>query len=321
MILIFSQHLEESTNEVMDYLAINSDIKVIRINCEDFINETLRISPADESFVLRGEQIDYQDIQVVWFRRWYDYDFMLSPFQGYKEKDRSFYEDIKSFLIDEANVLFKFLCFKLRSAYWLSRPEDNNINKLVVLDRAAQIGLNIPSTVATNLKSELNAKTNLITKAVGDAGSYNFKDSEFTFYTEEVDLNKTPDTFFPSLFQEKVEKEFEIRSFYLDGDFYSVAIFSQRNEQTKVDFRHYDNDTPNYNTAFQLPENIESSLKELMMSMNLETGSIDLIKSMDSEYYFLEVNPIGQFGATSMSGNFHLEKKVALFLIQKHMQS
>ena len=53
-----------------------------------------------------------------------------------------------------------------------------------------------------------------------------------------------------------------------------------------------------------------------MQKLDLETGSIDLIKSTNGEYYFLEINPNGQFGMTSYPCNYNLEEKVALKLIQ-----
>jgi D-alanine-D-alanine ligase-like ATP-grasp enzyme len=52
-----------------------------------------------------------------------------------------------------------------------------------------------------------------------------------------------------------------------------------------------------------------------MDNFNLNTGSIDIIKDNNGEYIFLEVNPVGQFGMTSIPCNFYLEKKIAEYLI------
>jgi hypothetical protein len=41
---------------------------------------------------------------------------------------------------------------------------------------------------------------------------------------DEQFLSGAPDYFFPSLFQECIEKDYEIRIFYLDGEFFSVAL-------------------------------------------------------------------------------------------------
>ena len=52
-----------------------------------------------------------------------------------------------------------------------------------------------------------------------------------------------------------------------------------------------------------------------MKHIGLNTGSIDMIKSVDGNYYFLEVNPSGQFGMTSFPCNYNLHEKVADYLI------
>lgn len=55
-----------------------------------------------------------------------------------------------------------------------------------------------------------------------------------------------------------------------------------------------------------------------MNSLNLNTGSIDLIVDTQDNYYFLEINPVGQFGMVSQPCNYYLEKKVAEYLVQNN---
>ena len=70
------------------------------------------------------------------------------------------------------------------------------------------------------------------------------------------DLSLFPDFFFPTLFQQKIEKDFDIRVFYLDGICYSMAIFNSR-----VDFREdYSN---NRNVPIKLPKHIELKIHKL----------------------------------------------------------
>ena len=49
-----------------------------------------------------------------------------------------------------------------------------------------------------------------------------------------------------------------------------MAIFSQSNEQTKVDFRKYDEEKPNKCEPFQLPKTIEENLKKVFKELNLK---------------------------------------------------
>ncbi|WP_228444971.1 ATP-grasp domain-containing protein [Chryseobacterium indoltheticum] len=121
------------------------------------------------------------------------------------------------------------------------------------------------------------------------------------------------DTLFISFFQEKIEKDFEIRTFYLNGKTWSMAIFSQNDEQTKVDFRKYNDDKPNRNVRYKLPKDIEEKVHILMQTLDLNCGSLDFMKS-GNKYYFLEINPVGQFGNVSADCNYFLEREIALQL-------
>jgi D-alanine-D-alanine ligase-like ATP-grasp enzyme len=51
-----------------------------------------------------------------------------------------------------------------------------------------------------------------------------------------------------------------------------------------------------------------------MKELNLNSGSIDFIKTKSGQYVFLEVNPVGQFGMTSYPCRYGIEKEMALFL-------
>ncbi|ULT23576.1 hypothetical protein KUH03_31060 [Sphingobacterium sp. E70] len=92
---------------------------------------------------------------------------------------------------------------------------------------------------------------------------------------------------------------------------YSMVIFSQLDDATKIDFRAENyNDLSIKKTPFLLPDALNKKIKILMKELGLCTGSIDMIVSDKDEYIFLEVNPIGQFGMTSIPCNYHIEKKL-----------
>jgi glutathione synthase/RimK-type ligase-like ATP-grasp enzyme len=95
-----------------------------------------------------------------------------------------------------------------------------------------------------------------------------------------------------------------------------MAIFSQLDSLTELDYRNYNLEKPNRTVPFSLPENIELKLELLMKGLKLDTGSIDLILNREGDYVFLEVNPTGQFGWLSKSCNYYIEREIA-----KHMLS
>ena len=127
-----------------------------------------------------------------------------------------------------------------------------------------------------------------------------------------VDFNSFNDiNFSQSLFQQYIPKKYEIRSFYLKGQFRSMAIFSQQNEKTKLDFRNYDQERPNRNVPYNLPKSLEQKLHKLMLKLDINCGSMDIIVTPDDQYYFLEVNPFGQFQWLSKGCNYFLERMIA----------
>ena len=90
-----------------------------------------------------------------------------------------------------------------------------------------------------------------------------------------------------------------------------MAIFSQKNEGTVVDFRKYTDGNPQRKVPYKLPKSEEKKLIALMEELDLNTGSIDIIVDINNNYIFLEVNPVGQFGMTSVPCNYYLERKIA----------
>ena len=191
-------------------------------------------------------------------------------------------------------------------------------NKLTTLFLAQQMGLKIPPTLVTTQKNNLRAfvqeNEECITKAISNMFKIDKANSFQSIGTQLVTkamIDKLDDTFFPTLIQKKIEKVFELRIFYLKGLFYPMAIFSQTDEQTQLDYRNYNRTKPNRNIPFVLPNDIEVKLQNLMDKLDLNTGSIDMMVTPEGEYYFLEVNPTGQFGWVSEDCNYYLEEKIA----------
>jgi ATP-GRASP peptide maturase of grasp-with-spasm system len=185
---------------------------------------------------------------------------------------------------------------------------------------AKEFGLDIPNSfVCTNSKQlqkiEQQCKK-LISKSIYEPYFIWQDKGVFSMYTKEIN-SLCKDNFFPSLVQQKIEKEYELRVFYLDGQFYSMVIFSQTNKQTELDFRKYDMIKANRCVPYKLPKNIEHNLHKLLKYIGLNCCSIDIIKSKDDgRYYFLEINPVGQFGMVSEPCNYEAFKDIATTLIK-----
>lgn len=194
--------------------------------------------------------------------------------------------------------------------------------------RAKKNGIMIPETFLLNKKTNLSkiVEKGIITKSIFDPILITTKTKNehkhpiYMMYTSQIkseDLKHIPENFFPSLIQKSISKKFEIRTFYLMGDFYSMAIFSQQDNITQQDFRKYNWDKPNRNVPYILPIKLEKKLNNLLIELQLNCASIDIILDEDNNYIFLEVNPTGQFGMVDFPCNYGLHRKVAETLIKQ----
>lgn len=300
MIVIFSSEFDESTFWVIKWLK-KFKAKVIRINS---FNES-----ADTLLELLSQD---DKVSSVWFRRTHAY----TP--PYFDEAEVIQQKFFGSLTQEVKNFNDYLFYQLRDAQWINHPSQGNINKLIALSKAKAVGLPVPAYIITNNKKVLlefqQQHGKIISKPIANINPITYEDNRFIPYTQILEpaiLASLPDQFFISLFQGYIDKKFEIRSFYLDGKFYSMAIMSQQNSMTKEDFRNYDFDNPNRFLPYQLPEAIETKLVALMDQLGLNSGSIDIIRANDGQFYFLEVNPVGQFGMVSLPCNYHLEKIIA----------
>jgi len=206
----------------------------------------------------------------------------------------------------------------------INKYADNNIDKLHILFLCRQIGIQIPDLIVSNDRNKvlkfIQKHKKVITKSLKNAATlFNYKEnliqlSSKTILIDEELFNKIADKFSLSLFQKYIDKKYEIRTFYLNGIFKSMAIFSQANEKTKIDFRNYDRENPNRLVPYKLPGELEKKLELLMNKLKINSGSIDIIYTPDKEYVFLEINPTGQFQWLSRHCNYNIEKEIAVEL-------
>jgi ATP-GRASP peptide maturase of grasp-with-spasm system len=307
MVLIFSDLNDQSTNSVIDWLKFY-DVTFLRINETDVIwVDKILISNKKKEFLFRVNNqnviFDLFEFNTAWYRRgqvnlWTDNIHFNKDAPNIKDD----YEGIRTFVMEY-----------LKDLSWLSNF-NHNINKLQVLNKASDLGINIPTTYC---HKDLNETANFYKKPFV---TKSFQRTQTFFgkqlYTEEIYKkfidNYKGDTL--SLYQEKIIKYCDIRGFYLNGKIYGIAIISQNNVKTQVDFRKYDRVNPNRKIPFNIPRNISSKLVKLFNHFELKCCSFDLVLDVNNIYWFLEINPVGQFSMTSQPSNYKLEKQIALCL-------
>ena len=323
-VLIVSQDGDDSTSIVIKWV-LRLGGKVFRTGNQNNIS-AIEIENVNKEFdiiftVNKINEIKLSQIKSFWYRKSelnLLSDFKLALSNDYQEISDEYY----NYLInEELKALRDFVIFSLERKKFLGNIKAENGNKLISFEIARQVGFKTPNYFISSSSEKLKAYSSnkqAIIKPIQDGFRFHIDKLLYkNYYCNKIDnelFQNLESEIFPSCIQDYINKKIEIRTFYLNGKTYSMAIFSQENLETQVDFRNYSLDKPNRNVPFILPKDIDRKIDLFMNKIGLNTGSIDLILTHENEYYFLEVNPTGQYGMIEQSCFYGLDKKIADFL-------
>ena len=306
MVLIFSKNDDYSTSSVIKWF-IKDKIKFLRLNEND---EILIKQLTSNNFIFEYNGTEYllDDVISVWYRRG---DVLIKNFDNNIE-----------YLKEENNAIKNYIHFLLNQKKHINTFFNADFNKLELINFKGFSLIKIPKSILTQKKNEAvlffsSVNKKAISKPISIPFSIINEKGTYMSYTSKIneeDINNLPNDFVPTLFQEQIEKKFEIRTFVLDNKTYSMCIFSQNNNQTKIDFRVYDDEKPNRISPFKLPTEIENDIFRILNHYGIDCASIDLIYTSKKEFYILDINPIGQFGMVSLPCNYNLEKNISNYL-------
>lgn len=330
MILLISEPDDATTDAVINWLKYYN-VEYLRINNTN-VFEFLRLNIDNAGkidFVCQHDNtvIQLSKITGYWYRRG-KLNLKVNPIGEQKYPNLS--QTTNRFLLNEFDAITEFIYDELHNVKMsVGNIYENDTNKIINLKIANCCGMDIPRTWIFTTKSEVQNIIKeykvLLTKPVTQGGLY-FEDESICFtghsnlFTEEI-INKFPDTFAPTLFQEYIDKAYELRIFFFNTEIYTSAIFSQMDEMTKVDFRNYNFQTPNRTPPYKIPDSLRSAIIRFMTKTKMKSGSIDVLVSKDKKYYFLEVNPIGQFYQVSFPCNYYIEKKIAKYFKNEYKKN
>lgn len=303
-LIIISERNDKSTDNVLewlDYYDIDFERKNVDSDRSDFC---IRISTQETTTSVSD--------CIVWNRRGYmsllPTNLKNSEWIGYLKKEQ--FPVLAT--LEKSNP-------KNYIGSYVHEVENNKLNNL---QAAAKVGLEIPKTFVTNNKRDLlkfvEANKKYITKSLVYSPFLEKKDCYYKGSgTIVVDFEKLSEHFAPSLIQEYIDKEIEIRIFFILDNFYAMAIFSQNDLKTQIDFRNYNDEKPNRCVPFEIEATTLAKIKEFISVIGCDSGSIDLILTPENKFVFLEINPMGQYHWLSESCNYYVDKHIAELLIEK----
>lgn len=291
----------------------SKNIPYFRLN-SDQLNHLQKISISEDSFQIIGEDgksVSSNDITGVWNRK-------IWRISVPEELDQE-YEKI--FLNEYAHLRYN-LFTQLQHLPWINPYENEKKvdgNKMFQLKVAKRNHLTIPPTVFTNDEEKVKVffEEHCSGKAIAKLHGVTRKTMSgenliSTMVIEQETLeNLSGMIYCPMIFQPYIDKEYELRIMYVDGEFYTGKINNSENADWRVSHKDY------FWTAYELPADIRTNLTSMMKEMGLYTGAIDMIRGKDGKYYFLEVNPQGEWGMLQKELEFPIAERIADNLIKR----
>ncbi|MDP3072296.1 MAG: hypothetical protein Q8N18_18540 [Opitutaceae bacterium] len=196
---------------------------------------------------------------------------------------------------------------------WINHPSRNILSghKLEQVRRARETGFNVPKTLVTQDAAALRkfwkvCRGKVVLKPL--SGGYLERDEPgrdtliYTNRLREQDLARTAEIArCPTLFQERIAKEADIRITVVDGDLQAVELTATDSGEPRLDIRRNNMIDVVYHRTV-LPRPIASSIHRILRSYGLRFAAIDMLRDFRGKYYFLEINPNGQWAWLDMTG-------------------
>ncbi len=211
-------------------------------------------------------------------------------------------EALRKFCTDESYDFLRGLLFSL-DCHWISHPDAirRAEHKLYQARIASKVGLTMPRTLVTNDPDEVlgffDACSGRMVAKCLYMGFIDSKKAPAMIFTSNVSREDLDDVesvrFTPTIFQEYVDKEFDLR----------VTIVGEKVFTARIDAATPPG-TPDWracgpeelcHSPYSLPASIERACIDLVHLLELDFGAIDLAVDKEGNFFFLEINPNGQW--------------------------
>lgn len=190
-------------------------------------------------------------------------------------------------------------CFQMERFSTYRRLDSKEEQLKIAVNR----GLAIPATCISNSPKEVEAflkQTNGAVVAKMQSSFSIYQDgNENVVFTNEINQQQLDEfdnlQFCPMVFQQKLEKKLELRITIVGDKIFAFAIDSQKEPNAQIDWRKEGLTLMDSWQSYNLPSYVEKQLLSFMDTYKLNYGAIDLILTPDNKFYFLEINPAGEY--------------------------
>tara|TARA_R110000787_G_scaffold43856_2_gene107379 strand:- start:1712 stop:2659 length:948 start_codon:yes stop_codon:yes gene_type:complete len=291
MILLATNKRDITTDFIVMELA-RRGVPYFRLNTEDLPQTVVRFDPFSGWVLIVGDEtINLQDVKAGYYRR------PGTPEVSAQVKDQA----TKEYLVNEWSAVLRSLWNALEGR-WLNSPfailraED----KPRQLCEAHALGFNIPDTFIGNdmdVVVEFVTNNPTIGKPLRHALIDTGPNGEVLF-TQKIQKLEGDDRvaveIAPVIYQREITKAYDVRVTVVQDNVFAVAIHSQDHQDTELDWRRGSRvDLKHRNIT--LPDELAQKCCSLAKVLGLNYGAVDLIYDTSGCYWFLEINPNGQW--------------------------
>lgn len=242
-----------------------------------------------------GDPIDSPNIEVVWFRR----------FTGPTVPDDAHPADRFAIQHQGFNFQRSLLASSFKGAFWINDHDAHlrGSNKLHQLNVAIAEGLRVPATLVSNRPGDIqafidSAEGQIVAKPLSPL-NWHGPTHVAAAYTTVVSVDDCQDAnalrWLPMIYQERVEKAFELRVVVMGRTIFAAKILSQSIPEAVLDWRAAQQSPDLCYEMFELPSDVTEQIFRFMDRVGLVFGALDLIVDPIGNFWFLEVNEQGQF--------------------------
>ncbi|KFE66375.1 MvdC/MvdD family ATP grasp protein [Hyalangium minutum] len=269
----------------------------LRVDTDDFPSKLALTSRVDDggSEVLLGELVGTR-IHSVWMRR-----------MGTPQLDDTLESAWREGCLRESQAALEGFLDGLEAAGCrFINPmgaERTAQNKLHQLRLARMLGLEVPRTLVTNdaarvrsfftqVRGRMVAKMQMpLTQSMGGGQPFVYTAAIGPEHLDALEELRHS----PMVFQERIDKARELRVAVVGGRCFVGAIDASRSRRGQVDWRRAEPSECHWEPGV-LPTPVAARLEQLIATLGLVYGAVDLIVTPEGRYVFLEVNPGGEWG-------------------------
>lgn len=296
MILILSDKFDTHADLVCSKLK-EKDSNFFRFNLDTDSLKKSFVSFENQKWSISQEQklINSSEIETIWVRR---------PFVEVSLEEENINDPGFKIWRGEWNKTLLGIYNSLKHANWLN-PLARSYqveNKYLQMEYAQKVGFNTPSIIISNEKTKLiefSEKHGDVVLKLMNQEFYRDYDGKFKgLYVNKI-TKDVLDSFEnydenPIVLQEYINKAYEVRYTIIGKDHHVCKIESQKSNLANIDWRRYDiPNTPHY--PMNPPKEIEDKVNNFMELCGIYFGALDFIVSPNGEWYFLEINTMGQW--------------------------